>query len=312
MLFVCVISAGSEPIVFDEYVPNECPRFAKPSDHLIIQFKVTQGLATRTIGPAYEPPNQLFHVLLEQSDTLPAHKGLKGMCENATRILKWDDAENINLSPLLHPSALTGGEEDSNITVSITLHHITDQKDYQLIDAFKQDNISLALDLISEHVGINAMDEWGQTALMLAVMKNQQLVIAGLLNARMPKVNVNAQKSTGYTALFYAISQRAPDIMKALLRRGADPNAKLLQPGAVGNTPLHFACEMEKPDHAALLLEFGANPEAVNEYGLTPLQLLPRGAVTSVKLRFKKIFQETSRRIGSTSSSFSGSGRGEF
>ena len=119
------------------------------------------------------------------------------MCESATRIFKWNDAENVDLSPLLSPAALTGGIEDSNVTLSITLHHITEQSDYQLIDAFKQNNISLVLDLVTDHKGINARDEWGQTSLMLAVMRNEQMVIAALLNARMPKVDVNAAKSVG-------------------------------------------------------------------------------------------------------------------
>jgi len=53
---------------------------------------------------------------------------------------------------------------------------------------------------------------------------------------------------------------------------------------------LHYACLLEKPKHAEALLEFGANPFAVNEFGLTPLQLLPNDAVRSVKIQFKKVF----------------------
>ena len=34
--FLFGVCVGSEPVIFDEFVPNECPRFAKPSDHLIM------------------------------------------------------------------------------------------------------------------------------------------------------------------------------------------------------------------------------------------------------------------------------------
>lgn len=59
--------------------------------------------------------------------------------------------------------------------------------------------------------------------------------------------------------------------------------------GSAGNTPLHFACMLEKGKHAALLLEYGAVPDARNEHGQTPLDLLPRDAVRSTKLSFKRM-----------------------
>eukprot|EP00607_Mallomonas_marina_P002193 CAMPEP_0182435656 /NCGR_PEP_ID=MMETSP1167-20130531/76949_1 /TAXON_ID=2988 /ORGANISM="Mallomonas Sp, Strain CCMP3275" /LENGTH=309 /DNA_ID=CAMNT_0024626935 /DNA_START=76 /DNA_END=1005 /DNA_ORIENTATION=- len=306
--------SAPDPIIIDQYVPNECPKFAKPSDHLLIEINATQGTMNKAVGPAYAPPGQLFHILLEQSDALPLHKGIKGMCKNAIRLLKWDTIEdNVDLSPFLSSVALTSDYKESNVTVTIQLHHITDPLDYELIDAFKIKNISLVLDLIDEHKGVNAMDEYGQTALMIAVQKQELTVVAGLLNARMPKVNVNTAKSSGYTALFYAVDLKTTSIMKALLRRGADPNSQLLQEGAAGNTPLHFACLLEKLDHATLLLEFGADPLAVNQYNMTPLQLLPRSAVAAVKLQFKKLFEHaTANKLSGTSQATSSARRGEF
>jgi ankyrin repeat protein len=55
--------------------------------------------------------------------------------------------------------------------------------------------------------------------------------------------------------------------MQALLRKGADPNAAILQEGSKGNTALHFSCMLEKPKHAELLLMYGANLFAANEFG---------------------------------------------
>ena len=54
---------------------------------------------------------------------------------------------------------------------------------------------------------------------------------------------------------------------------------------------MHFACLLEKTKHAELLLEYGALPNAVNEYGKSPLQLVPHDAVRSTKLFFKKMFE---------------------
>jgi hypothetical protein len=47
----------------------------------------------------------------------------------------------------------------------------------------------------------------------------------------------------------------------------------------------------EKTKHAELLLEFGANPSIFNGEGMNPLELLPRDAVRSTKLYFKKMFE---------------------
>lgn len=96
---------------------------------------------------------------------------------------------------------------------------------------------------------------------------------------------------SGITALFYAVEKATPSIVSALLRRGADPNARLLQEGATGNTPLHIACMLEKTKHAELLVEYGARPDALNQFNQSPLQLLPRDAVPSSKLFFKKMFE---------------------
>ena len=116
------------------------------------------------------------------------------MCVNATRTLIWKNVVNLDLSPLLSPMAFSDANQTS-VTLHLKLHQITNQEDYRVIDAFKIKNISLVLDLIAEHRGINAIDEWGNTALMLAVQQQDLNVVAGLLNARLPKVNINTPKS---------------------------------------------------------------------------------------------------------------------
>jgi ankyrin repeat protein len=132
---------------------------------------------------------------------------------------------------------------------------------------------------------------------MMAVSKQYLPVVASLLNARRPKVDVNMAKSSGFTAVFYAVEKATPTILQALLRRGADPNVVILQSGSRGNTPLHYACMLEKTKHAELLLEYGADPTATNEHGQMPLQLLPADAVRSTKLSLKNLFEAAYNKI---------------
>lgn len=214
------------------------------------------------------------------------------MCKNATRSLVWQHGSDINLTPLVFKSSsfdITSLDEE--LSLVLTVVEVTSALDYQIFTAMRQKNNSLVMDLIEEHRGINAVDEWGQTPLMLAVISQNYNVLASLLNTRMPSVNVNLAKPSGFTALFYAVEHAPVGILQALLRRGADPNVAVLQDGSRGNTPLHFACLLEKFKHAEFLIEYGANPMSANEFGQTPLQLLPSGAVTSTKLNFKRLFE---------------------
>lgn len=81
------------------------------------------------------------------------------------------------------------------MTLDVTVRHITSQEDYRIFDALRTENISLVLDLIEDHYGVNSMDEYGQTPLMIAVSRQYATVIASLLNTRRPKVDVNMAKA---------------------------------------------------------------------------------------------------------------------
>lgn len=96
-------------------------------------------------------------------DDLPAHKGVKGMCKNSTRVLSWNSIDNgLNLFPIPQSNAFFKGHENG-LQLTIRVDQITKPEDYQIFDAFRQENISLILDLIYDRKGINAVDEWGQT-----------------------------------------------------------------------------------------------------------------------------------------------------
>jgi len=281
----------------DIYIPSQCDSVAKPGDHLLISYSFT--FANGSTGPHSVPYSQPLHMILAEHSSNGAvlNSLVKGMCQNATRQLTWDNIAGVNLSPIVEGGGSKLFKLEESITLDLKLLHITEQADYHIFDALRHENISQVLDLIDEHKGINSKDEYGQTALMIAVSRQYASVVAALLNARRPKVDVNLSKESGFTALFYAVEKGTPSILQALLRRGADPNAQVMQEGSRGNTPLHIACLLEKVKHAELLLEYGAQPFVYNQHGQTPLSMLPSDAVRSTKIYFKKIFEEAGARL---------------
>jgi hypothetical protein len=284
-----MLSAALAVVVEDIFIPEDCTSFAKTSDHLLIEYEASDK--DGVIGKSVRSPGQLQHLVVD--DSTPIGRAVKGMCINGTRRVTWQDWASVSMAPLPLEKYLFGENiTNSEITVEFKVMGVTSAEDYQIFNLMKMKNYPAVTDMIDRKKGVNALDEWGQSILMLATREGELTVVATLLNARMPKVDVNMAKSSGYTALFYAIENRDTNILKALLRRGANPNVSLKQEGAVGNTPLHFACLMEKQKHTELLLEFGADVMAVNEYGQYPLQLLPRDAVRSTKLYFKRMFED--------------------
>mmetsp|Transcript_25947 Transcript_25947/g.24795 ORF Transcript_25947/g.24795 Transcript_25947/m.24795 type:complete len:322 (-) Transcript_25947:52-1017(-) len=278
----------------DYFVPESCEKIAEQSDHLLIEYEFVFANGSR--GLSVLAPDQLFHMQLSNLDDLPITKALKGMCQNATRDFIWDSALDVNFSPfVIGKSAYSSYNE--TMTIRVHLNHLTTQPDYLIFDALRLENHGEALEIIRESRGINAVDEWGQSTLMIVVAIQNYAVFAALMNTRRPTVDVNLVKSSGFTALFYAVQHASIEIVQALLRRGADPNSAVLQEGSRGNTPLHFACLLEKIKQIEALLEYGADPFMINQYGQTPFELIPEDTPRSTKLHLQKIFNVAAERM---------------
>src|SRR5688572_2540868 len=71
----------------------------------------------------------------------------------------------------------------------------------------------------------------------------------------------------GWTALYFACGDGQFDVVRLLLGKGADPNAR----GEDGETPLHIAAQCGHPGMCRELVERGADLEAESNDGLTPL-----------------------------------------
>ena len=83
--------------------------------------------------------------------------------------------------------------------------------------------------------------------------------------AEIATVDVNARNNY-YTPLHLAVRFGTPANIKALLKAGADVNARQLESG----TPLHYAGISDNPDKVLALLDAGADGRAKDKYGSTP------------------------------------------
>ncbi len=288
-LFLCTLSMESE-LLF-----NSCEndsKIASYGDHLLFEYTLSDSQG----NVFHETPvnGQLSHILLTSVDDveeLSVSSVLAGMCEGSKKKLTIDMSNTkIVLEPILIPA--NRDKNEKIIYATVTARHITTIQEYQIFTALREKNLTKSVQLIQNHTGINVFDEWGQTPLMIATINNYLFVVSALFNTVRPPVDVNLTKNNGFAAIHYAISLKGTEVLKFLLKRKADPNVAIQENGSKGNTPLHLACLLEKPDHAELLLQNGANPLSINEHGARPFSMIPRDAVTSVKLKFKKLFED--------------------
>lgn len=121
----------------------------------------------------------------------------------------------------------------------------------------------------------NAMEE---TALIIAVKKNNIEMVRLLLKLGRGYVNLNYQDSKGNTALHYALDSGDPkkglDILKLLLERNTDVNIA----NRLGGTPLHFVATKEDDKMMQALCDvegINLNKQNNRDYGgNTPLHIL--------------------------------------
>merc|ERR1712166_1186236 len=115
-----------------------------------------------------------------------------------------------------------------------------------------------------EEVGVNSKNEFGVSALHMAVMSGSLHVAAYMLSR---SVNVNAQDDEGQTALHQACIDGDSDAFGLLTAHKADVGART----RVGKTPLHLACwfddEEMDPDIRQLITEHSTvvrKPRVIN------------------------------------------------
>jgi len=86
--------------------------------------------------------------------------------------------------------------------------------------------------------------------------------------------DVNVADSNGETALWIATTESSPEVMEALLRKGADPDVQSKSLGFTGDTPLHMAASNGLREPVELLLRYGAKATIRNARGQTALDVV--------------------------------------
>jgi len=108
---------------------------------------------------------------------------------------------------------------------------------------------------------------------------------AAALEAIRAGTDVNEAQGDGTTPLHWAVYRIDPELVAALLERGAAPNAV----NNYGSSPLAEAVKVADLRLVAMLLDAGADPEAPNQDGQTALMLAARaGALEVVELLIRR------------------------
>ena len=128
---------------------------------------------------------------------------------------------------------------------------------------------------------INALNETGESALMMAALKGQLDWVKRLLE-RGAQVN-----KPGWTPLHYAATGPNPAVVQLLLDRGAEINAE--SPNRT--TPLMMAARYGNEAGVDLLLGRGADPQRRNDLGLSAADFARDGQRPALATKLTKLLR---------------------
>lgn len=145
--------------------------------------------------------------------------------------------------------------------------------------AVRWNDIATAEVLIGEGANVNAVNRGGESPLSLACANGNSTMVQALLDAR---AAANSADASGDTPLMRCVRSGRVDAVKVLLAAGAQVNAKDKQHG---RTALMWAVAEKRPDMVQALIEGDADIHARSNEGLDALMLAARfGDVMSTEL----------------------------
>lgn len=147
--------------------------------------------------------------------------------------------------------------------------HAKDIKAHALIDAAWYGDLEKIQELLDNGEDVNSRNESGETALHWSAYHSRTDVMQFLIER---EADVNAKDKFGRTPLMVAVSIDSGEeieLINFLLMKGADPNLR----DQWNNTALHIAAGVGSPEVIKALLEKGASTKILNNSGETPLQI---------------------------------------
>lgn len=170
----------------------------------------------------------------------------KSALSRAARKENWAMVNN-----LIHAGA------NPNITVN-------DNNDTLLIDTVRKGKIDTFLNLIKAGVEIDTINNQGYTALAIAILENQPVMVEYLIQTG---ANLNRQDDHGDTMLIQAVINGDTSMTKALIKTGANLDLQ----SKYGDNALIWAAHKGHTSIANSLIQAGANLNLQNQYGNTAL-----------------------------------------
>jgi len=153
-----------------------------------------------------------------------------------------------------------------------------------LLSAIELNDVPAARRVLrKQRLDVNTADDAGFPPITYALRAHgpSAAELVDLLIAAGADVNGRGTDAVATLPLMDAATLRRPDLVKRLLRAGADVGGTRRN----GWTALHFAAVCDDPETAALLLAAGADPDAADDEGDTPLAVaLARGSSAAAAL----------------------------
>lgn len=118
--------------------------------------------------------------------------------------------------------------------------------------AIKHDDVQIVLDLLGRGADMNALDRYGQTAIMLAAHAGQCEIVEILIAHR---ANLNITAKFGLSALMLAVVAGHAEVAHLLAKAGADLTLRGTgAPGFAGKTAYDLAVERSMLELSAALM----------------------------------------------------------
>lgn len=145
-----------------------------------------------------------------------------------------------------------------------------------LREAALEGQMEIVRKAVGQGVDVNAADEAGRTALMLASYNGHTPTVRYLLDEG---ARLSARNAEGRTPLIFAASGPFPETVKLLLERKADPDIR----DSVENwSALMFAAAGGHAEVVQTLLDYGANASLQDKDGDTALDFARNNSHTEV------------------------------